>query len=954
MGKVQKPQKKSMFSEFEEEIIAFWKTNKCFEKSVEIRPDDKHFIFYDGPPFATGLPHYGHMLSSVVKDMVPRHWTMRGYRVERRWGWDCHGLPIENLIEKEIGLNSRKEIEEYGIDKFNAACKDAILMYDKEWGKFVERIGRWIDFENSYKTMDNTYMESVWWAFKEMYDKGLVYEGRRVSLYCPRCATPLSNFEIAMDNSFKDVEDHSITVKFIVKGEEKTSFLAWTTTPWTLPGNVALVVDEQADYVKVEQDGEFYYCADAAKDRLFDSPNVVEKLKGADLVGKEYEPLYTYMPTEGKKAYYVLAGDFVELEEGTGVVHTAAIFGEDDFRLAEQADLPRVPTLDEQGKFLDFVTPFAGKFYKSAEKLVNADLEERGLMFKAEKYSHSYPFCWRCDTPLYYFAGPAWFIAVGKIKDDMLKQNQEISWHPDHLKYGRFAKGIESAPDWNISRSRFWGTAMPVWKCSKCAAVDVNGSVADLQEKCGKDLSELDLHRPSIDEITYPCPQCKGEMKRIQDVFDTWVDSGSMPFAEKHYPFENKELFEKFYPADFIAEYIAQTRGWFYTLHVLSTALFEKPSFSNCVTTGTLMAEDGQKMSKKLKNYPDPQVMFDKYSVDAVRHYLLSSSIMDAQKVNFSERDVDEIHKKYINTLWNVYTFYKMFSKEGEAVEEIENADEVENVLDQWIMAKLHAFVKEVTEAYDGYNIRKASLPLQDFVQELSTWYIRRSRSRFKGDDGKDRETALRVLYTVLKTFIKVACPDTPFVTEKIFQELRKDDEPISVHHCDWPKADEAFMDDAILQQMDAVRAVVETSLGLRAEAGMKVRQPLQSVTITGSQLSEEYQEILQDELNVKEVLFGDAFALNTEISDELRLEGTLRELIRQTNSLRKKTGLTIDDVVGIKLQTDSEQVKKAVEIHKEEYLKSVIGKSIEIVSAAQESEGKVDGESVTMSLTRG
>ncbi len=945
--------KKSKFAEMEEEILDFWQKNDCFKKSVEMRPKDKEYVFYDGPPFATGLPHYGHMLSSVVKDMVPRYWTMRGYRVERVWGWDCHGLPIENLIEKEIGLNSRKEIEEYGIGKFNDACEAAILKYDKEWAVFVERIGRWVDFENSYMTMDRTYMESVWWAFKEMYSKGLIYEGRRVSLYCPRCATPLSNFEVAMDNSFKDVEDHSITVKFKVKGTENEYFLAWTTTPWTLPGNVALVVDAEADYVKIEQEGVFYYCADVVKERYFDNPNVVGAIKGSDLSDKEYEPLYDYMSTDGKKAYYVLPGDFVELEEGTGLVHTAAIFGEDDFRVAQEHDLPCVPTLDEQGRFFDFVTPFAGRFYKDVEEDINADLEERGLMFKAETYTHSYPFCWRCETPLYYFAGPAWFIDIQQIKDDMLKQNQEINWHPEHLKNGRFGKGLESAPDWNISRARFWGTPIPVWKCDECEQIDVLGSVADLEEKTGQDHAELDLHRQHVDPLTYGCTACKkGTMNRISEVFDCWVESGSSPFAERHYPFENKDLFEEFYPADFISEYIAQTRGWFYTLHVISTALFNKPSFKNCVTSGTLMAEDGSKMSKSKQNYPKPELMFEKYSVDAVRYYLLSSSIMDAQKVNFSERDVDEIHKKFINTIWNVFTFYSMFSeKHDEVIEEITDPKEVVNVLDVWIMAKLHAFVKEVTEEQDAYYIRKATLPLQDFVQELSTWYVRRSRTRLKGDDDQDRLTALRVLYTVLKTFIKVAAPSTPFITEQIYQKIKSDSDPISVHHCNWPEVNEAFINEDNLVTMQQVRDVIEKSLALRAEAGIKVRQPLQSVTIASKEYEEAFQEVLREELNVKEILFGKEFKLNTEISDELKREGLLRELVRQTNALRKKQKLSIEDYIALKVHTESDQLKQVLDEYEEDYNKSVLAKSLEIVDEPQEHELKVDSEQITLSL---
>jgi len=950
-------QEKSQFAQFEEEIVEFWEENKCFEKSVEMRSEDKQYVFYDGPPFATGLPHYGHMLASTVKDSVPRFWTMRGYRVERRWGWDCHGLPIENLIEKELGLNSRKEIEEYGIDKFNDKCRSAILMYDAEWQKFVKRIGRWVDMDNSYKTMDNSYMESVWWAFSELHKKDLVYEGRRVSLYCPRCETPLSNFEIAMDDSYKDVADPSVVWKFPLVEDEKTSLLAWTTTPWSTPGTTGLSIGPDFDYVKVKVGDEFIVFAKERMDFVLGHLDekdweIVEEMKGSAWVGKEYVPImdsYTELVEvkENENTYKVFAGDYVEVEDGTGIVTINGTYGEVDMEAAKNNGLPLVFDVNNEGKYNEVAGPYAGMYIKDAEKPLIKDMKEAGRIWRTESYTHSYPHCWRCETPLYYFAGPAWFINVQKIKPDMLEQNEAINWHPEHLKKGRFGKGLETAPDWNISRSRFWGTAMPIWKCSK-DHVTIIGSVAELSEKSGRDLTELDLHRPHIDGVTFDCDECGEVMTRIPDVFDTWVDSGSMPFAEKHYPFEHTEEFKKFYPAEFISEYIAQTRGWFYTLHVLSTALFGKPSFTNAVTTGTLMAEDGQKLSKSKKNFTPPELMFDKYSVDAVRFYLLSSAIMDGAKVNFSDRDVDKIQKKYINTLWNVYTFYTMFAEQEKAEITEVATEEVSHVMDKWILAKLSLFVKEVTDAYESYTIRKTAAPLQDFVQEVSTWYVRRSRDRFKGEDDEDRVMALRTLYTVLKTLMKIGAPVTPFITEKIYKEIKLADDPFSVHHCDWPEVGNA--DQKVLDEMTAARDAIEKALALRAEAKMKVRQPLQSMTFK-TKIVDELLDTVRDELNVREVLFGDEDMLDVEMTEELRVEGALRELIRQTNSLRKKAKLTINDQISVKIQTDGADVQAVLEKHKDEYLKSVLGKAVELISEVQEHELDVNGDTVTLSF---
>lgn len=975
-GKIRelKDGEKDKFAAMEEEIIALWDEIDAFKRSVEERPEDKQYVFYDGPPFATGLPHYGHMLGSIAKDVVPRFWTMRGYRVERRWGWDCHGLPIENIIEKDFGLNSRRDIEEYGIDKFNEACRSRILEYDADWKQFIQRIGRWVDMDDKYMTMDNSYMESVWWAFKELYEKELVYEGRRVSLYCPRCATPLSNFEIAMDNSYKDVEDPSVTWKFPLKEDTSVSLLAWTTTPWSTPGTVGLSVGPDFDYVKVRvspgvehvdaggADDEFLIFVKERMDFVLGgleegSWEVVDQMKGSELVGLEYEPImasYRDLPEVQEAAdtvYRVYAADYVEIEEGTGIVTINGSYGEIDMEAAKANGLPMVFDVATTGAYNSMAGPYEGMNIKEAEVKLIEDMQAAGRVWKTEAYSHSYPHCYRCETPLYYFAGPSWAIAVSKVKEQMLAENEKINWTPEHLKKGRFAIGIENAPDWNISRSRFWGTAMPIWKCTdeECGNIDVVGSVAELSEKAGKDCSDLDLHRPYIDEISWNCT-CGKEMKRIPEVFDCWVESGSMPYASQHYPFENKEKFEAFYPADFISEYINQTRGWFYTLHVLSTALFGEPSFRNVVTSGVVLAEDGNKMSKSKKNFPDPALMFEKYGVDPVRFYLMSTPVMEGANLRFAESEVYEIYRKYLNTFWNVFTFYKMFADDVSEVTEV-STNEVTHVMDKWVLSRVYQYVQQITDAYESYDIRGAATPLQDVVQEVSTWYLRRCRDRFKGDDEADKLMALRTLYTVLKLIIKIAAPVTPFITETIYQELRSEDEPDSVHLCMWPEVPADGVDEAVLTDMTRAREAIEKVLALRAEAKMKVRQPLAAATVEGSQLSEDLVEVMKDELNVKAVEFGDAYGLDTELTEELRMEGALREMVRQTNAARKKARLSIGDMVDMKVHTQSEFLLGVLEAHGEEYKGSVLASSLEMASEAQDVEMDIDGEVMTLSL---
>ncbi len=939
------------FAKLEEEVLEFWDETKAFEASVENRSKEDPYIFYDGPPFANGLPHYGHLLGSTSKDVVPRYQTMKGKRVERVWGWDCHGVPIENAIEKELGLKGgKKGIEELGIATFNNACRASIMAYDKEWKKTIRRLGRWVDFEHAYKTMDTTFMESVWWGFTQMYKKGLIYQGRKVILYCPRCSTPLSNFEIAMDNSYKDVEDWSVYAKFKVKGKTvndelptaNTYLIAWTTTPWTLPGNVALAVLPEAEYVLLEHlteknDKEYYWIA---KERVghiqhvlsIKEPTIIKTVKGKELEGIEYEPLYTYMPLNGKKSHYVTTADFVSLEDGSGIVHTAAIFGEDDYKLAIEKNLPCVPTLDDQGKFLDFVTPLAGQFYKKAEDWVVEDLSARGLVVEAKRFTHSYPFCYRCGTPLYFNALPAWFINVQKLKPDLIKANEHISWFPEHLKHGRFGKGLETAPDWNISRSRYWGTPMPIWeemqgqetsgqRQGKTATIPLRRVIESIAElkTWAVEPSQVenltDLHREFLDDIEIWIDDEKTiKGKRIAEVFDCWVESGSMPFAQIHYPFANKEQFEASYPAQFITEYIAQTRAWFYCMHVISVAIFGSNAFENCLTTGTLQAEDGQKMSKSKKNYPDPTVLIDKYGSDCLRLYLMNSPIMRAENMNFSEKNVHELQNKVINILWNMYGFHSLYTKEKYS-DTLNLKTDTLHVLDQWLLSKMANLTASVTTSMDAYDLVTASRLLIEFTQEFSTWYVRLSRDRLKTD-----EKSQQVYRWALLTLCQLFAPFIPFITENIYQGVTESG--TSIHLTDWPKDEDVrvYSNEVLEKEMNVAREIVETSHAGRKEKAIKLRQPLQSISATVPEnISEGVWQVILQEINVKTYTQKkDAkitISLDYTLTDALRNEGNMREAIRTIQGLRKEAKVSIDATVNAWLpdwpQEFEEEIKK-------------------------------------------
>ena len=896
--------------ELEEQVLSYWDEINAFEKSVSERSADKPFVFYDGPPFATGLPHYGHLLGSIMKDIVPRYWTMKGFRVERKWGWDCHGLPIENIVEKELNLKGgKKGIEDLGIDKFNAACRSAIFRFDAEWEKIIRRIGRWVDFKNSYKTMDTSFMESVWWAFKQLHEKGLVYQGRKVILYCPRCSTPLSNFEIAMDNSYKHVEDNSITIKFKRKNHENEFILAWTTTPWTLIGNVGLAVAPDKPYVKIKVGDEFFYLAEARLDIIEKPYEVVETLMGADMAGWEYEPLYTYLDIGDKKAHFVATGDFVSMEDGTGVVHTAAMYGEDDFQLALKLDLPLVDMLDDQGKFMPIVEPLSGVFFKKSEAWVLDDLTKRKLLFRHEKLVHSYPHCYRCETPLYYTGIPAWFINIQSIKDQLVTNNESINWVPSHLKAGRFGKGLETAPDWNISRSRYWGTPMPIWQ-SEDGELRVIGSIDELKDWAvdPKRVEGLtDIHREFIDDIEVWVDDAKTiKGTRIAEVFDCWVESGSMPYASEHYPFENEEKFNKRHPAQFISEYIAQTRAWFYTLHVMSVALFGKHTFENALTTGTIMAADGTKMSKSKRNFTDPMLLVDKYGVDALRLYFASSPVMKtAENVNFSEEQVDEIRKKVLVMMWNMVSFYKLYDN-GE--QDFELPQGAVHVLDKWLVSKVEGITQTVITAMDSYDVVTASRTLIEFVQEFSTWWLRLSRDRLR--DNATNHEALQVFRAALMRWSLLIAPFAPFFAELVYQNLVTNGKE-SIHLELLPNVS-SLKSELLHPDLESktieVRKAIEKIHAVRKANSIKLRQPLASATITSPVKSpmQNLLDVLAQEVNVKQVIWkkGELLevVLNTLITPELEAEGKAREIIRKIMDARKVAQTDHDELVDVEL----------------------------------------------------
>ena len=1133
---------KSNNAEREEKILKFWQENDTFQKSLKKDAPKGNYVFYDGPPFATGLPHYGHILGSTAKDAIGRYKTMQGYTVPRKWGWDCHGLPIENIVEKELGISGKKGIEEYGLEKFSEHARSKVLTYVSEWKRTVDRMGRWVDFDNSYKTMDNTFIESVWWALGELNKKELLYEGVRVLAYCPRCETPIANSEIAMDNSYKDITDISVYIKFKLEDAENTYLLAWTTTPWSLPGDTALAVNKDIKYVKVSHEGAFYIVAEARlkfipifKDIEFKENENLWSIDIADLIGKTYIPPFNYyenldMPNK-ENIWKIWHADFVTSDSGTGIAHEAPAFGEDDMNLAKANNIPFIRHVEPNGTFVSMVTDFAGEKVKPKEDHQSGDvliikyLAKAGALFAKEKIIHSYPHCYRCETPLLYYALPSWFINIQKVKAKVMEEAKNINWIPAHLKDGRFNNILENAPDWTISRNRFWASPLPIWKNKDGKVLFVN-SLEDLKNKtkksgntytvlrhgesdhnvnnvisykdqesshltekgkeeilssgeklksknitkiisspfvrtmetakiasgilnipeneimtderlkefnpgvydggvwkdredwaeaqdvyylaapengeslldakkrfgdflydieskyqneniliithgigleslpaaaecadidrsleiCMKGYTtgelleldflplphnakyELDMHRPYIDRITL-VDESGDEYNRIPEVIDCWFESGSMPFAQDHYPFERPNWQKENFPAGFVAEYIAQTRTWFYYTHVVSTVLFGSAPFENIISTGTVLAEDGEKMSKSKNNFTDPWIMFNKVGVDPIRFYLMSSQVMRGEDLNFSDKAVQEVASKIVGRLDNVVAFYELYR--DQEVENSKNEIVSKNVLDIWILARLSETINEVTLNMEAYDLALASRPFEGFIEDLSTWYLRRSRDRIKDGD----EEAKSTMYFVLKNLVKVMAPFTPFIAEDVWQRLKTEGDAESVHLAMWPEGQVLASSDKVLVEMQQVRDVVTLGLEARQKAGIKVRQPLGNLKVNGMKLINEYVEILKDELNIKniEIIEGDALnvELDTNITPELKQEGEYRELLRAVQDLRKTEGLNPSDVVSLVISVD-ENGENIVETFKNDFMKTAGLKEIKM----EDSEG--------------
>ena len=930
-------QQKSEAAAREEATLAFWQEHDIFKKSVEKEVSKGEYVFYDGPPFATGLPHYGHIVASVIKDVVPRFWTMRGYSVPRVWGWDCHGLPIENIVEKELGFKHKKDIVSMGVEKFNEMCRARVLAYASEWEKIIPRIGRWADMEHAFRTMDKPFMESVWWVFKQIYDKGLVYEDYRSMHICPRCETTLSQQEVS--EGYKDVKDISVTVKFELVDEPGTYFLAWTTTPWTLPGNVALAVGPDIEYVKVEspEAGTVWVSKDWQM-KVASNAKILEKKTGNQLVGTKYRPPFDYYINDTtlksrENGWKVYAADFVTVDAGTGIAHEAPAFGADDWELAKKENLPFVQHVNMDGTMKPEVKDFAGMEVKprsdddrerlGADIAVLKYLQDHGTVFSKENITHSYPHCWRCDTPLLNYATSSWFVSVTKIKDDLLRNAKNVSWSPEHIKEGRFGKWLEGARDWSISRQRFWASVIPIWRCEKCKKQRVFGSASELEEASGRKVD--DLHKHIVDEITVLC-ECGSTMRRIPDVLDTWFDSGSMPYGEKHYPFENKERFDATFPAQFIAEGLDQTRAWFYYLHVLGGALFNKNAFQHVIVNGIVLAEDGKKMSKKLQNYPDPMEIVEKYGADALRLYLLSSPVMQAENLSFSESGVDEIAKKNIGRLGNVLTFWKLYD------DGTPRDWKSEHILDRWIVARLDEFVIETTRGYEKYQLDSAARPLPKFIDDLSVWYLRRSRDRFK-EETPDKRAALATLRYVLHRLSLTMAPAMPFFAEHLFQAVREGEDEESVHLATWPEVSVrtgflarlfggANKDEELLKTMEAARAIVTKALEARDAAKIKVRQPLQKLTVNSKELAgkdeEAFLQVIREEVNVKEIEMGKEIALDTHITSALKDEGIVRDTVRLVQEARKVAKLHHSEQGTVSVQIPEEH-KPVVEKYLEQ-----------------------------------
>ncbi len=855
------------FVEREKEIIDFWKKNDVFEESIKKNEGAEEFSFYDGPPTANGKPHIGHILTRVMKDIIPRYQTMKGKHVLRKAGWDTHGLPVELEVEKLLGIDGKQQIESYGIEPFIKQCKQSVWKYKSEWEKMSDRVGYWVDMDNPYVTYDDKYIESEWWALKKMHEKGLLYKGHKIVPYCPRCGTALSSHEVAQ--GYKLVKENSVVARFKVKGADNRYILAWTTTPWTLPSNVALCMNPSQPYVEIEAEGVRYILAEALAGKFFEDYKVIERKSGSEWEGLEYEPLFPETTAEiarispanaPLKAHFVVCDNYVTMGDGTGVVHIAPAFGEDDYKVGKKYNLPVVQLVNERGCFDERFAALCGLFAKKADKSIIERLEKEGKLFKVVPFEHDYPHCWRCDTPLLYYARSSWFIAVTKVKEQIIASNRSVNWMPDTIKEGRMGNFLENVIDWGLSRDRYWGTPLPVWVCPDCGEIEVIGSKEELKQKCGLPADkDIELHRPYLDNLTCTCPKCGGKMKRTPEVIDCWFDSGSMPFAQYHYPFENKDLFEETFPADFISEAVDQTRGWFYTLLVINTILFGKAPFKNCIVLGHVNDKNGIKMSKHKGNVVDPWSVLDKQGADAVRWYFYTSSAPWIPS-RFYEEAVSEVQRKYIGTFWNAYAFFVLYAEIDKYDPSKYNlADCKLTIMDKWILSKLNSLVALVDNDLAEYEITESARALQDFADVLSNWYIRRGRERYWGSEmTEDKAAAYTTLYHVLVTLAKLSAPYTPFISEMIYQNLVPaffGGEPKSVHLCSFPVADESMIDAALEKAMDGVMDIVVLGRAARNAGNLKNRQPLAGMVVVTNRdfaLSEEEKAVILDELNIK------------------------------------------------------------------------------------------------------
>lgn len=911
------------FPQLEEEILRFWKKNRIFEKSLEKDAPKGKWTILDGPPFITGLPHYGSLLSSLPKDLFPRYKTMQGYRVRRVWGWDCHGLPAENKVEIELGIKSKKEItQKIGIKKFIDACKLYVQSESLEWEWYIDHIGRFVDFKNAYKTMDLPYMESVMWVFKQMYDKGYIYKGLRVSLYCPRCATPISNFEVAMDaDNYKDVLDFATIYKYKLQNKKNTYILAWSTTPWNKIATPALAVNPKLIYVRVIQGKENYILAKTTLGVLKNEPyRVLEEFKGKELVGKKFIPHFDYYQIEkGKKAFEIIKGSFVSAEEGTGVV-TIAAYGEEDLKAMLENNIHIEMHVDEEGIIKASVPKFSGMYYLRANKAVNEDLKKRGLIYKDEELIHSVPLCWRCHTRLYYAPQDAWYVNVQILKEKMKSTNELVNWFPKHFKHGRFLKSLENAPDWNISRSRFWGSPVPVWEC-KCKERFIPGSIKELEERAGVKIT--DLHKPEIDKVVIRCNNCGKNVKRVPEVLDSWIEAGSAAFGERHYPFKTEEKIKDFYPPDFIGEYTGQIRAWFYVLHVIANALaLRKDGLNllakNVLVEGVILGTDGRKMSKNYGNYPDPKKMIEKYGADALRLYLLGSPVMKGEDILIAEEPYRNQVRGILLILWNVYNFF-VSNAIVDKWRLPDNKEASRNILDKWILSRLNGNIKNITkDGYEAFNTPEIVGHTGVFISDLSLWYLRRSRDRVgpAAEDVKDKNDFYNTLHFILVEYCKTLAPLIPFITEEIYRNLTGAE---SVHLSSFPVANMSLYDDSLEREMDLARKIVEMAHAKRKEFQIKVRQPLESLVVkNGGPVRDSIVNLIKDELNIKKIKFekdnGEmTIVLDTKLTSELKKEGEARDIVRMIQQERKKLGTTLDEKVNVTLENWPKELEEYI-----------------------------------------